>query len=57
MLRSLRNGFLKLRRALHPLRDVFPASPCFYFFSFALDGACPVFTFAFSRDIAIVELL
>jgi hypothetical protein len=30
-LRSLRNGFLWLRRALHPLRDVFRASPCFFF--------------------------
>jgi hypothetical protein len=56
-LRSLRNGFLQLRRALHPLRDVFRASPCFFLFLVALDGACPFFTFTSSGDTALVELI
>jgi hypothetical protein len=54
-LRSLRNGFLQLRHALHPLRDDFRASPCFFFFS-ALDGACSDFTFTYLEDFALVEL-
>jgi hypothetical protein len=54
MLLSLRNDFLYLRRALHPLRDDFLASPCF--FLFALDGACSDFTFYIFWDFALVEL-
>jgi hypothetical protein len=46
---------LYLRRALHPLRDDFRASPCF--FLSALDGACSDFTFyIFFGDFALVEL-
>jgi hypothetical protein len=54
MLRSLRNDFLQLRRALHPLRDDFRASPCFFLF-FGTRW-CMLRFYIFLGDFALVEL-